>query len=629
MSVPRLRSPGKKGASSNQSAFASSKAAQDHKLAQQQGKVMPIPQLKSALIPAYTQEELDLDIVTPNKYLFYYERSVVCLSFLAMSIYMGWRWSAFVTHPSSYWISAPLILAETSLVIPGLFISYFMIWHRILRPRKRLSNMPLSDAEKPTIDVMIPCYTEPVEIIRDTLVAACAMDYPIDKITVNVCDDGKNRDDVRALVDAVREENKARGNHVVMRYFRRVKEVGKPHHAKAGNLNNAILNEGTTGQFLVIFDCDMVAEPHFLDALIPHFYTRTGEDKYEVDPNIALIQSPQSFFGVPLNDPLGQQYRYFYGPVLQGWDGADSAPCCGTNVIFSRACLTAVGGFIYGSVTEDFLTSMYLHNAGFKTKYVHEYLARGLSPESLHDFMKQRLRWAGGAVEIFFYHNSIWRQGLSLKQKYLYFWAGLQALLGFPLLLVCIVPFIALGNPGIAVAPVDAGEYLYFMGAFMTFTIWMLLVSYRDVPKLYLMRSVQESVFMLFCKMDAVFKVLRHGKMVFAVTNKDAQESQIKKEFGHIIPHIIYYLLAGLCVARVAYNSTLPNFTQEKLLGQGVSCIWIAVVLWQLYPPIGMVFGEFYDSLKRPAGGKAAPAMADDGSDPRLVPVTPKLPSSP
>lgn len=141
-------------------------------------------------------------------------------------------------------------------------------------------------------------------------------------------------------------------------------QPGKPHHAKAGNLNNAIMNEGTSGQFLLIFDCDMVAEPHFLEALLPHFYKRTGEDKYEVDKDVALVQSPQSFFGVPVNDPLGQQYRYFYGPVLQGWDGANSAPCCGTNVIFSRACLTSIGGFIYGSVTEDFLTSMYLHNAG-------------------------------------------------------------------------------------------------------------------------------------------------------------------------------------------------------------------------------------------------------------------------
>ena len=58
------------------------------------------------------------------------------------------------------------------------------------------------------------------------------MDYPKEKLVICVCDDGKNRDDVRALVDAVREENKARGNHVVLRYFRRVKEVGKPHHAK-------------------------------------------------------------------------------------------------------------------------------------------------------------------------------------------------------------------------------------------------------------------------------------------------------------------------------------------------------------------------------------------------------------
>ena len=37
--------------------------------------------------------------------------------------------------------------------------------------------------------------------------------------------------------------------------------------------------------------------------------------------------------------------------------------------------------------------------------------------------------------------------------------------------------------------------------------------------------------------------------MVFAVTNKDVQESQIRKEFGHIIPHMIYYLLAALAVS--------------------------------------------------------------------------------
>lgn len=194
-SVPRLRSPGK--APATESAFANNcRAAKQQAEDQKKGKVMPVPQLKSMEIPAYTQEELDNDVVKPNFYLWLYERTVVVLSFCAMLIYMGWRWSAFVQHPSSYWISAPLILSETCLVIPGkllidrfptcllfsihrsvdsppppqlsqttgLFISYFMIWHRMLRPRKRLAAMNIADADKPTVDVLIPCYTEPLEV---------------------------------------------------------------------------------------------------------------------------------------------------------------------------------------------------------------------------------------------------------------------------------------------------------------------------------------------------------------------------------------------------------------------------------------------------------------------------------
>lgn len=117
-SVPRLRSPGK--APATESAFASNcRAAKQQVEDEKKGKVMPVPALKSTEIPAYTQEELDNDVIKPNFYLWLYERTVVVLSFCAMLIYMGWRWSAFVQHPSSYWISAPLIMAETSLVIPG------------------------------------------------------------------------------------------------------------------------------------------------------------------------------------------------------------------------------------------------------------------------------------------------------------------------------------------------------------------------------------------------------------------------------------------------------------------------------------------------------------------------------
>jgi hypothetical protein len=48
-------------------------------------------------------------------------------------------------------------------------------------------------------------------------------------------------------------------------------------------------------------------------------YSCPQEEKtYKINHNIALVQSPQSFVDVKSHDPLGQQYRYFYGPVLQG-----------------------------------------------------------------------------------------------------------------------------------------------------------------------------------------------------------------------------------------------------------------------------------------------------------------------
>ena len=123
------------------------------------------------------------------------------------------------------------------------------------------------------------------------------------------------------------------------------------------------VSQGTSGEFIVIFDCDMECKPYFLHTVIPHFL-KYENDTFMTDTTISMVQSPQSFTNVPEDDPLGQQYRYFYGPVLRGWDAVDCTPCCGTNVTFSRAALLSVGGFTYGSITEDFLTSMTLHAAG-------------------------------------------------------------------------------------------------------------------------------------------------------------------------------------------------------------------------------------------------------------------------
>lgn len=145
--------------------------------------------------------------------------------------------------------------------------------------------------------------------------------------------------------------------------------------------------------------------------------------------------------------------QLFYHVLLPGWDALGAAPCCGTNAVLSRAALEAVGGFAFGSVTEDFLTSLTLQNAGYCTRYVDEVMAEGLAPSSLAPFFAQRLRWAVGGLQIFWRFNPMWGEafrggGLTWEQRLLYVWSGGHYLLAFPLAIVLCTPFIFLLDGG-------------------------------------------------------------------------------------------------------------------------------------------------------------------------------------
>ena len=61
------------------------------------------------------------------------------------------------------------------------------------------------------------------------------------------------------------------------------------------------------------------------------------------------------------------QQALFFGPIARGKDAHRSMFCCGTNVVFRRRALEAVGGFPAGSLTEDFALSLELHERGWRS----------------------------------------------------------------------------------------------------------------------------------------------------------------------------------------------------------------------------------------------------------------------
>lgn len=159
----------------------------------------------------------------------------------------------------------------------GLFLAEVYIWVMLLLnylqtvwPLKR-GIVPLPDdmSKWPTVDIYIPSYNEPLEVVRDTVLAAQCIDYPKDKMKIYLLDDGKRSEFAVFAADVgvgyiTRNDNK---------------------HAKAGNLNHALTL--TQGELICVFDCDHVATRVFLQATVGGFLK---------DPMLALVQTPHYFY---------------------------------------------------------------------------------------------------------------------------------------------------------------------------------------------------------------------------------------------------------------------------------------------------------------------------------------------
>ena len=236
-------------------------------------------------------------------------RLVVVLTIILGVNYVAWRWLESLNW-SAWWIAVPLVLAETySLIDVCLF--GVTVWRLKRRPE------PPEPDPKATVDVFITTYNEPLDLVMETALAAQRIRFPHNTW---ILDDGA-RDELRGLAE----------EHGLGYLTRSAEWADRPRHAKAGNLNNALMT--TSGEFLLILDADQIPEPEILDRTLGYFR----------NPKVALVQTPQYFSNVPADDPLGSQAPLFYGPIQQGKDGWNAAFFCGSNAILRREALMQLG----------------------------------------------------------------------------------------------------------------------------------------------------------------------------------------------------------------------------------------------------------------------------------------------
>ena len=437
-------------------------------------------------------------------------------AFVAVGVwYLAWRPGAF--NPEAQFFSAVVYGAEVFGFACAML--YLVMCWRLQR------REPLPVPAHATVAVFVPTINESVDIVRRTLMAAQRMKHAHE---VWLLDDG-NRLEMHVLAEELGCRYLARTNN---------------HHAKAGNLNNALRH--TKAEFIAIFDADHAPAPSFLEETLGFF----------ADDKVAFVQTPQDFYNLDSfqhrldrgDSLVWSEQTLFFRVIQAGKDRLNAAFFCGSCAVIRRQALDDIGGFATGSVTEDIHTSIKLHKRGWKSVYYSKSLAFGLAPASAIPFLKQRLRWGQGAMQVWRQEGIVFTRGLTLGQRVSYLATMLAYFEGWQRAIFFLSPVVVLTTGIMPIMALDA-QFLARFIPYYLLTFWV----FEEVARGYGRTLLTEQYTMM---RFAVFITATFGfflrKLRFVVTPKTMGEADATRQ--SLWPQ---YLVLGLNAAAIPIGLAL------------------------------------------------------------------------
>jgi cellulose synthase (UDP-forming) len=451
-------------------------------------------------------------------------QKLLLAAFVAVAVeYLSWR-------PSALNPDAPIF----SLVVYGAelfgFVTAILFLWMCWRLKERTPPPVPAGA---TVAVFIPTINESVEMLRRTLLAAKRMRHATE---IWLLDDG-NRPVMRALAD-----------ELGCRYLARTENS----HAKAGNLNHALKH--TSAEYIAIFDADHAPAENFLSETLGFFR----------DPRVAFVQTPQDFYNLDSfqhrldrrDSIVWSEQTLFFRVIQCGKDRLNAAFFCGSCAVIRRSALDDIGGFATGSVTEDIHTSIKLHKRGWKSVYYARSLAFGLAPATVIPFLKQRLRWGQGAMQVWRQEGVLTARGLSLGQRFSYLATMLAYFEGWQRAVLFLAPVVVLTTGIMPLARLD-GEFLVRFIPYYVLTFW----TFEEIGRGYGRSLLTEQYNLL---RFAVFITATFGyflrRLRFVVTPKDMGSRDTS--WRNLWPQLLVVALNALAIPVGLYlhwhSDTLP-----------------------------------------------------------------------
>ncbi|PSS11208.1 Cellulose synthase-like protein [Actinidia chinensis var. chinensis] len=505
---------------------------------------------------------------------------------------------------------------------------------------------PLRDF--PAVDVFVCTadpYKEPPVNVVNTALSVMAYDYPAEKISVYISDDGGSVMTLYAFMEA------AKFGKYWLPFCRRKKIMERcpdayfrNHHPKCSETEE--IKVMTNAPIILNLDCDMYSnDPQTPHRMLCYFYDPKIRSK------LGYVQFPQRFHGLNKDDIYASEYKRLYICNPVGMDGFAGPSYIGTGCFFSRRVFfggpssfvnpeipelspehavdkpiqaksvlalahhvadckyeneTNWGsklGFRYGSLVEDYYTGYRLQCEGWMSVFCHPKRPAFLGdvPITLNDVLSQNKRWCMGLLQVTFSKYSPVTFGaramgpvMGLCYAHYAFWP----IWSIPITIYGFLPQIALLN-GVSIFPKvsDTWFFVYaflFIGAYVQDCLDFIFFqgSFRrwwSDQRMWLIRGVTSYLFGLIEFVSKCLGIATHG---FNVTSKVVDDEQGKRydqgtfEFGNHSPMFVPLAAAAIINLIALIRGLIGVFRGWNLEGLFVQMFisgFVVLNCWPIY----------------------------------------------
>jgi cellulose synthase/poly-beta-1,6-N-acetylglucosamine synthase-like glycosyltransferase len=232
------------------------------------------------------------------------------------------------------------------------------------------------------VSVQLPIFNEK-HVAERIIEAACSLDYPADRLEIQVLDD--STDESAAIAHECCARMKARGHDI--HYIHRSARDGY----KAGALANGL--EHASGAFIAIFDADFVPPRSALRRAIDHFS----------DPTVGMVQMRWGHLNRDQSLLTRIQALCLDGHfVIEQTVRARTGRWFnfnGTAGIWRRACIDDAGGWSHDTLTEDTDLSYRAQLRGWRFRYLPDVVCPAEIPPTVAAMLSQQHRWNKGLLQ--------------------------------------------------------------------------------------------------------------------------------------------------------------------------------------------------------------------------------------